>query len=248
MIKSKEAKLLGATNSPNNGLHPATPQERLGWLKGCNNFHGKKLLRWLVPNSLIPRKIKLEKQNCILFTFDDGPNKQITPQILSILDDYEVRAIFFLVGRFAKEHPEIVREIKRRGHFIGNHSFNHPNRRIFSYSENLAELTSTQELLLELTGEEPSFFRPPLGLVSPIGFFLSERMKLKTILWSYSTDEWGRRKGMDARTIASHATSSIRNGDIVLMHDDNEKSTEILKLILPKLKEAGFNFAPDLLW
>ncbi len=208
----------------------------------------KDLIKGLLPNSLIPRKVKLENENSILFTFDDGPNKQITPQILSILDDYEVRAIFFLVGRFAKEHPEIVREIKRRGHFIGNHSFNHPNRRIFSYSENLAELTSTQELLLELTGEEPSFFRPPLGLVSPIGFFLSERMKLKTILWSYSTDEWGRRKGMDARTIASHATSSIRNGDIVLMHDDNEKSAEILKLILPKLKEAGFKFAPDLLW
>ncbi|KNF07586.1 polysaccharide deacetylase [Gottschalkia purinilytica] len=180
----------------------------------------------------------------VTLTFDDGPNPVYTPQILDVLKKHNVKANFFVLGKHAEKYPDIILRMKKEGHEIGNHSYSHINVEKSSIEEIKAEIIKTQEIVKNITGENPKLLRPPYGLYNGKIINMSKEMDLKIVLWTYYQDpkDWSS-PGVDH--IVEIVTTKIKNGDIILLHDHNEKEShtvEALKTIIPKLTEMGYEF------
>ena len=126
----------------------------------------------------------------IALTFDDGPNTAWTPRLLDILAGHEVRATFFLVGKFAQAEPALVRRIALEGHLIGNHSWSHPNLALAPAAKVYEELKRTSETLEQITGQAVRFFRPPFGARRPRVFHIARALGLLPVLWNAMTNDW----------------------------------------------------------
>ena len=194
-----------------------------------------------VPSSLIIQKLKKNSVNSVLLTFDDGPDETITPLILERLETYGVRAIFFVVGRRAAKHPQLLRQIHANGHLIGNHSFDHPNDKPYHYHRYKHDLANCQNTIEIITGIKPSFFRPPRGLITPASLLASQRLALKITRWSVFGHEWDYAENDEAKIIGERLLGLINPRDIVCLHDDNTKVPQILDTILPALKSKNID-------
>jgi peptidoglycan/xylan/chitin deacetylase (PgdA/CDA1 family) len=129
-----------------------------------------------------PRKLAI--------TFDDGPNPAITPKLLDLLDRYRAKATFFLIGRFARECPDLAREIAARGHGIGNHTDTHPNLFWLAPSQITAELRRCQETISNATGAPPKWFRPPWGFRNPQVIPAASALGCSTVMWTLLPGDW----------------------------------------------------------
>ena len=198
-------------------------------------------IKKLTPHRFIFYRLPSQYSSSLLFTFDDGPDEILTPIILDILDEFDVKAIFFMVGYKAKKFPKIVKMVSQRGHVIGNHTYLHPNLQIPSFKEYRKDIIKCQDILYKLTGITPRFFRPPKGIVSFSGLFISENLRLRHVLWSIEGGEWGFAKDENADVIAKRLKKYLRHRDIILLHDNNRKIPEVLKLILPWCKSRDFD-------
>ncbi|WP_055107520.1 polysaccharide deacetylase family protein [Paenibacillus ihumii] len=180
----------------------------------------------------------------IALTFDDGPDHRQTPQILDVLDQYNAKATFFVVGDRVEKYPDIVKMQLARGHEIGNHSYRHPPFQTLGKSKMQDELSKTQEAIYRAAGFKPALFRPPGGFYNEMLVNVTKENDLKFILWSWHQDtkDW---KSPGVSKIVKKVVTNARSGDIVLMHDYVANSTqtiEALKLILPELKKQGYSF------
>jgi peptidoglycan/xylan/chitin deacetylase (PgdA/CDA1 family) len=155
-----------------------------------------------------------KKLNEITLTFDDGPNPPRTEKVLDILDLFQIKATFFLLGKWIEKFPETVKEIKRRGHLIGNHSYSH--------SRNIDDLRKCEELIKKVTGETAIFIRPPYGEWKnyPSLNILKDK---KIIILSFNTLDW-KKPGVDK--IIEYYVNNIKNGSIITFHDGNHKEAE----------------------
>lgn len=126
----------------------------------------------------------------LALTFDDGPNPAWTPRLLDILATHDVRATFFLVGRFAQAEPELVRRIAAVGHLIGNHSWSHPNLALTACSRVRDELHRTSDTLAQITGQPVRYFRPPFGARRPCVLDAARRMGMIPVLWNAIASDW----------------------------------------------------------
>ncbi|HVC46339.1 MAG TPA: polysaccharide deacetylase family protein [Terracidiphilus sp.] len=126
----------------------------------------------------------------LALTFDDGPNPAHTPRLLDILAEHDVRATFFLVGRYAQAAPALVRRIAQAGHLIGNHSWSHPNLAFISAARVQDELRRTSETLAELTGQPIRYFRPPFGGRRPFVLRTARSLGMIPVLWNAITTDW----------------------------------------------------------
>jgi peptidoglycan/xylan/chitin deacetylase (PgdA/CDA1 family) len=126
----------------------------------------------------------------IALTFDDGPNPACTPRLLDILAGHNVRATFFLVGRYAEAEPELVRRIHAGGHLIGNHSWSHPNLAATATRKIEAELTRTRDTLQQITGAPVRWFRPPFGGRRPAVLKIARSLGMTPVLWNAITTDW----------------------------------------------------------
>ncbi len=158
----------------------------------------------------------------VAFTFDDGPDPKSTPQILDMLDAAGATATFFVIGRKAKAHPELVAEMCERGHAVGIHSYAHS--RIFSlYSPSRvrADLERAIEVLHEITGVRPTMFRAPIGHISPSIAKVARDLGLVSVGWSVrALDGFARAK---ADAVADRVMRGLKDGAIVLLHDASER-------------------------
>jgi len=185
----------------------------------------------------------------IALTFDDGPNKSCTPKVLEILDRYQIKATFFLIGKNVEKNPDLAKEIKKRGHLIGNHSYSHPFIITNNYSKINSEIKKTQEIIKNITGENPYFFRPPHGIMV---FWQDEAIKegLKPVQWTIIAQDWQDKKNAEA--ILKKIISKAHNKDIIVLHDGCDikddcslhcqKIVKILPSLIEKLKQEGFRF------
>jgi peptidoglycan-N-acetylglucosamine deacetylase len=175
----------------------------------------------------------------IAITIDDGPNPEVTPAVLDILDAAHAKASFFCIGRLVNEHRDLAQEIIRRGHSIENHSYRH--RHHFSLMGMKAlryEISKTQEIISQTTGYTPTYFRAPAGLRSPLLDPILQSLDLKLVSWT--------RRGFDTRlcqttSVLRRLQTGLRAGDILLLHDGNCAKTKlgeaVVLSVLPQLLE-----------
>ncbi len=178
----------------------------------------------------------------IALTFDDGPHPIYTPKILKILEKYNIKATFFMIGENILNYPKIARSVSDAGHEIGNHTFHHKVTSKLSESEIRDEIRACDDALFSILGKETSIIRPPAGnLIEPLLRVCGE-IEYSVILWNIDTMDWTHRTPYD---IYSNVMKNIDSGDIILMHDYIGKKSptpEALEMILPKLIEMGYKF------
>lgn len=175
----------------------------------------------------------------VALTFDDGPNPRTTRRVLEILAEKGYRATFFVVGRKARLHPEVVREIHEAGHEIGLHGYAHD--RLYSLkppSYVVQDIARTQKAIEEACGALPTLFRPPVGYVSSRTSVGARRASVQLVAWSArGIDGLG---STDAARVVRRIEKKLEGGAIVLLHDASEKDDFVPASIeaLPKLLET----------
>lgn len=173
----------------------------------------------------------------VAITIDDGPDPEVTPQVLEILDRYQAKATFFCIGKQALQYPELCREIVRRGHAVENHSLSH--QWFFSLLGPWRmhhEIQGAQLVLGEICGQTPRFFRPTAGLRNPELEPVLSYLGLRLCTWS--------KRGYDTRidnpdAVLSSLMHDLKGGDILLLHDGSAarsaNGTPIILNVLPRL-------------
>ncbi len=156
----------------------------------------------------------------IALTFDDGPDADITPRVLDVLDAAGARATFFCVAQRARVHPVLVREIVARGHAVENHSFAHsPLLGFYSVKRLVRDIGAAQDALADITGAPPRFFRAPFGIRTPLTEPALAQLGLTCVAWNVrSFDSVDR----DAARVAARIARKLAPGAIVLLHDGIE--------------------------
>ncbi|HUP95748.1 MAG TPA: polysaccharide deacetylase family protein [Burkholderiales bacterium] len=185
------------------------------------------------------------KHGEVVLTFDDGPDPEVTPQILDLLDRFRMKASFFCIGEKAAAFPEIVNEIARRGHSVENHTYRHSYAFAFYGISRLGrELDAAQSILRENAGRPPRFFRAPVGFRSPLLDPVLATRGLHYVSWT--------RRGYDTvytdpRVTLDKLTRGLAAGDILLLHDGSSAQTPagqamvlaVLPPLLDKLESEG---------
>jgi len=183
----------------------------------------------------------------LALTYDDGPNDPHTLRLLEVLARHDVKATFFLIGRFVAEKPEIAREVARAGHVIGNHTFNHPNLIFCSAARVHNELEQCRKILRNTVGEHSGLWRPPFGARLPHVLGVSRTLGLEPVMWTVSSNDW---KIRSAEAIEQRAAQRIRGGDLILMHDgahvrmgaDRARTVEATDRLIRRCKDQGYEF------
>jgi len=169
----------------------------------------------------------------IAITFDDGPNAFITPKLLQLLDNENVKACFFVIGKNIAGNEKIVKKIAAEGHLIGNHSFSHHTLiDLFSSEKIAAEIEHTNLEIKKLIRKEPVFFRPPYGVTNPLIKKAIQMTEMVPVGWSL--------RSLDTVNSADKVLQKLKRntkpGSVVLFHDTNEKILEIIIEYLHWLK------------
>ena len=170
----------------------------------------------------------------VALTYDDGPSAT-TPQLLAALRAHRLRATFFNQGDNSLERPELVRAELRAGHWVGNHTFSHPHLTQIGEPAAFQEIASTQWVLRDVTGREPTLFRPPYGDTNDQVRADAARAGLLEVLWTVDSRDYA---GVTAEEIAA-AARTLQPGGIILMHDWPPATIEAVPLIAADLAARG---------
>ena len=173
----------------------------------------------------------------IAITFDDGPDSKITPEVLKILDSYNVKATFFCVGQQIENNKELLKLIDKKGHIIGNHTWMHARWfDLFSTKKMQNDIEKTTNLIFEITNKKVKLFRPPYGVTNPALRRALKNLNFHTIGWSI--------RSFDTVNSPEKTLKRIKNklspGDIFLFHDNREHIVQILKSFLDYAKNKGY--------
>lgn len=192
----------------------------------------------------------------IALTFDDGPDEPYTSEVLKILDDYHIKATFFIIGENAEFYPASVKEIVSHGNIVANHSYSHSYRLpLESKTAIQKDLGKTEDIIFSLTGLRTRLFRPPHGLRTP--WFLKDidDMQYSVVTWNDMTDDYD--LDQSPQKISDKVIKEAKPGGIIVLHDGKElkhgvnRSNTVfaLPIIIDELKKEGYTFVtlPDLL-
>ena len=237
------------------GLHGAAvlaiflgPEEWTWWVAACiagNHLVLTAIGLWPRSTLLGPNFNRLPglavARGEIAFTFDDGPDPEVTPKVLDLLDAHGTRATFFCIAENAARHPELCREIARRGHMVENHSSEHQvTFAMLGFGGIRKEISAAQQTLEGLTGKAPRFFRAPAGLRNPLLDPVLHDLGLRLVSWT--------RRGFDTREhdagrVAARLLRDLGPGDILLLHDGHSDRTStgvpVVLDVLPRLLAAA---------
>ena len=176
----------------------------------------------------------------VALTFDAAWGADKTPLILETLESYDVKANFFVVGFWAEKYSDELKKLADSGRVeIGTHSNSHPHLPKLSRSQMELELTTSCNIIEGVTGKRPELFRPPFGAYSDAMLDVCKEQNLYAIQWDVDSLDW---KGLSASEMAARVLSGVKNGSIVLMHNDGEHTVEALPLIIEGLKNKGYTF------
>jgi peptidoglycan-N-acetylglucosamine deacetylase len=184
-----------------------------------------------------------KKKKRVTLTFDDGPDPMVTPQVLNLLDKYQVKGCFFVMGQKAEKHGDLIDEIITRGHEIGNHSYSHsPAIMMFSAKRLKQDIEQTQNII-KAHGLTPLCFRPPRGNTNPRLWPVLHELCLDCVNFSNRAVDFGNRK---IKNLAVKILKKVKAGDIILLHDiyhkdlDMDEFVKELEDLIEGIKEKGF--------
>lgn len=172
----------------------------------------------------------------VALTFDDGPSED-TPALLDLLKSEGVKATFFLIGGQIEKYPEVVKRIAAEGHQLGNHTYSHPNLMICGPERTRRELERVQQQIQELTGQKPTFWRPPFGFRAPWSQVVASKLGLRSALWTSNPRDF---QDPGAEVIVQRTMAAMGKGVIVLLHDGLKKRGQTLEAtreLIRRLKE-----------
>ncbi len=173
--------------------------------------------------------------NVIAVTFDASWGADNTPKLLDILDEYDAKCTFFLVGLWVDKYPDMVQAIVERGHEIGNHSATHPHMSKLSESKMLEELRMMSDKVEKLTGVRPTLFRPPYGDYNNSVIRTVRSAGYEAVQWSVDSLDW---KNISPQDMIRRA-GKVGKGDIILFHNDSQYLLDALPTLLQSYKEQG---------
>ena len=169
-------------------------------------------------------------------TFDDGPHRIYTKNLLDGLRERGVKATFFVVGENIPGNEDLIRQMEADGHLIGNHTYNHADISKLSDEENCRELQKTSDLVKEITGHGTAYVRPPFGNWKDT---MDCRVTMISVKWTIDTLDW---KSKNVTEIIGKVMQQISDHDIILMHDYYETSVEAALQIVDRLQQEGYEF------
>ncbi|MFJ8071857.1 polysaccharide deacetylase family protein [Peribacillus sp. NPDC096447] len=205
---------------------------------------------WIYPGQIINVPIKNEmiymgnpSKKRIALTFDDGPEDIYTPQILDILRQKSVKATFFVVGKQAREYPELLKQIYREGHAIGNHTWGHQHLPDLTNQQFIENVQFTTAEIEKITGLKTDLFRPPYGEIQDQQVALLNNRGYRSIMWTADTMDWS---GVSAEDIQSRVKQNASPGVIVLQHNYHAsgkfETVKALPQIIDQLRAQGYEF------
>lgn len=182
----------------------------------------------------------------IAFTINVDWGEELIPDILDVLDQYDAKATFFVTGRWAKNHPELIKEIDSRGHQIENHGYYHSHPDQLPIARTKEEIIAAERVVEEITGKKTTYYAPPYGERGPNGLKAASQLGYTTVLWTLDTIDWRADSTPDkiAQRILKpkirHGLQPDKSGAIVLMHP-KDNTLKALPKILSNLKKDGFD-------
>lgn len=181
-------------------------------------------------------------EKLVALTFDDGPDSKVTPKILNILRENNIKASFFFIGERVEVYPGVVKQTFDEGNLVLSHSYTHPQFTKISESEIKKEITSTENAISKAINKKPAIIRPPYGDINDFAISICNAMQYKIVIWSIDSLDWA---GDSEDNIVKNVVDNIRPGDIILMHsnEDKAKDVNVLPIIIAQLKEKGYRFA-----
>jgi peptidoglycan/xylan/chitin deacetylase (PgdA/CDA1 family) len=168
---------------------------------------------------------------CIALTFDDGPDPEVTPKVLGVLDRYNAKATFFLIGLHVKGNEAVVRSIHKNGHEIGNHTWSHSNLSELKPAQIEKEVIRAQNIITATGVPAPRLFRPPYGAIDSM---VRGHIPLTVVSWSTDPEDW---RAETPEDVIDHVLDNARPGAIIDLHDIYPATAEALDPILTKLAQ-----------
>lgn len=185
-----------------------------------------------------------EKSQTVYLTFDDGPSKEYTQKLLSLLRRYGIKATFFVIGETALENKEIISEMVRDGHTIGFHGMTHTNQILKGYSKCKREF---EEGIAVFKSMElgPTLYRPTWGCFGVFTSYFADIYGFSVLLWDIMIGDW---KKKDSRVLKDDLINKVKGGEVICLHDGRGeegapgKMIEALEVAIPNLLKRGFKF------
>ena len=178
----------------------------------------------------------------IALTFDDGPHPKITPKILDLLNKYNVKATFFVIGVNVENYPKPLKRAIDEGHEIGNHTNSHSILKSMNKKKIEEEILNCEEKISFYTQDKSKILRPPCGLYDENLVKIAKDNDYIIILWNIDTHDWSH---MSTDDIVKTVSNNVKGGDIILFHDyiSGENHTiEALEILIPMLINQGYEF------
>lgn len=181
------------------------------------------------------------KEKKLAISFDAAWGADYTLRLLEILDEYNVKATFFLTGIWVKKYPELVKKIAASGHELGNHTTTHPHCAALSTEEIKKELLENEEMIYQLTERRTRLFRPPFGEYNDNVIKTAKSLSYQVIQWSVDSLDW---QEVGTEAVVDRILNNVHPGAIVLFHNDAKYTPEALPVILKNLQEQGYKIVP----
>jgi len=183
----------------------------------------------------------------LALTYDDGPNDPHTLRLLEVLAKHDVRAAFFLIGRYVQQRPQIAREVAQAGHALGNHTFTHPNLIFCSQMQTRIQLQECTRAIEDATSQTPKLFRPPFGGRRPSTLRIVRELGLTPVMWDVTGFDWN---AHSSAAVEQKVTKQTRGGSIILLHDgshrqlgvDRSHTVAATDALISRYKAEGYQF------
>lgn len=188
----------------------------------------------------------------VALTFDDGPHRQYTPQLLQVLDEYNVKASFFWLGACVNHSPAVAKQVFDQGHWIGLHGYDHQNFPLLSATDLKYSLERTQAAIYNacnLHPEQVRDVRPPNGLFTPTTLSLLQQWNYRAVMWSVVPEDWVR---PGVATVVQRVLQQVKNGSLIVLHDGDcggQDVAQTTQILIKQLLDQGYQFVSiDTLW
>ncbi|WP_159471671.1 polysaccharide deacetylase family protein [Dyadobacter sp. 3J3] len=188
------------------------------------------------------KSIHRGNKKSVAFTFDDGPDPEITPRILAVLKEKGVKATFFVIGEKAEKYPDLIRQMDEEGHIVANHSYSHNHLIAFFSKKRLnQDLVHCNEAVTAALGKSPVFFRPPFGVTNLRYAKVLKELKMQSIGWSLRSFDT---KAKNKYQLIEKVISKLKRRDIVLLHDNRAVTADALEDLIEHCFNKNIEIQP----